>query len=119
MLKTIFEKDDSRVENLVIDEFESGPRITGKYRIAATTSEDYGKDHQPEPINQPQLHQMLHQTNAAKRSQRLARLPLECLDLVCDKGRHEARVLPDQRLLKGAGEYQLRQLVHAKTNFVD
>jgi hypothetical protein len=52
----VFEEDHPRANNLRIDEFGACLRIAGMVWHPARAAKDWGKDHEPEAIDEPQLH---------------------------------------------------------------
>lgn len=63
--RPVLQDDESRVENLRIDEFEGGPRIASTYWLPTNNAQDHRKDYEPESINKSELHQAVDETNTA------------------------------------------------------
>ncbi len=100
--RPVFKDDEPRVKYLRIDEFEVRPRIAGIDRLPASAAKDQRKDHEPESVDEAELHHALYQSDAADGSEWISGLLFEGPDLVRDVALHQAGVLPGKRLLKRA-----------------
>src|SRR5262245_46809288 len=88
----VFEEDEPRVKDLRVKEFEARAWVAGVGRLPAGGAEDQGKDHEPEPVDESELHHAPHETDAADRTEGISRLPLECCDLLGGGSLHQAGV---------------------------
>ena len=69
--RAVFEQNEPGVQDLVVDEFEVDVREPGEDRLATSRSEDLGKDDQSEPVDQPELREVLHKGEAAHGPERI------------------------------------------------
>ena len=80
--RAVFENNESRVENLRINQFEARLRIARIDRFPAGAAENQREDHETQPVDEAELHHALHQADAADRSEWISSFLLKLVNLL-------------------------------------